>query len=357
MHNHIEHLLPEAIKNLMPYQSARRIGATGHLYLNANELEQPLPGCMLEHPLNRYPDFKPQQLANAYLDYCMVDADCLAVRGADEGIELLVRTFCAPSVDSILICTPTYGMYEICATAAGVGVHKVPLTSEFQLDLAEIEKLLPKIKLIFICAPNNPTGNLINASSIRQLLEKTKDSHIVAVDEAYIEYSEQDSTMPLLAEFPNLAIIRTLSKAFGLAAVRCGFVVSNQNIIDALRKIIAPYPVPDPCADIAITALQAKNVEQMRISVEQQNEIKNRFCAQLIKSDLVEHIFPSATNFVLVRFKPNVNPFDLLIAHGIVTRNQSHEPALQNCVRITIGSEQSMAEIITALNKKKRDVS
>jgi histidinol-phosphate aminotransferase len=356
MNNLISNLLPESIKNLMPYQSARRIGATGHLYLNANELEQPLPCSNPKQPLNRYPDFKPQQLAEAYLNFCQVEADCLAVRGADEGIELLVRTFCAPAVDNILICTPTYGMYEICATASGVGVHSVPLTSEFELDMPAIEALLPTTKLIFICAPNNPTGNLLDASSIRHLLETTKDSHIVAVDEAYIEYSEQDSVLPLLAEFPNLVIIRTLSKAFGLAAARVGFVVGSQDLINALRKLIAPYPIPDPCADIAIDALQPNHVEQMRSAVKKQNQVKQHFCDQLRESALVDRIYPSATNFVLVRFKPNVSPFDHLIAHGIVTRNQSHEPALQDCVRITIGSEQSMAEIIAALNNKKRDV-
>ncbi|MFQ3229214.1 histidinol-phosphate transaminase [Reinekea sp.] len=356
MNNLISSLLPESIKNLIPYQSARRIGATGHLYLNANELEQPLPCSNPQQPLNRYPDFKPQQLAEAYLDFCQVEADCLAVRGADEGIELLVRTFCAPAVDNILICTPTYGMYEICATASGVGVHRVPLTADFELDIPSIETLLPTTKLIFICAPNNPTGNLLDSSSIRHLLEKTKESHVVAVDEAYIEYSEQDSVLPLLAEFPNLVIIRTLSKAFGLAALRVGFVVGSPVMINALRKLIAPYPIPDPCADIAIDALQPSNVEQMRAAVKKQNKIKQQFCDQLSESEWVERIYPSATNFVLVRFKPSLNPFDLLIAEGIVTRNQSHEPALQDCVRITIGSEQSMAEIISALNNKKREI-
>ncbi|MBU2864558.1 histidinol-phosphate transaminase [Reinekea forsetii] len=355
MNNLVEQLLPEAIKNLIPYQSARRIGAKGHLYLNANELEQPLATEPSFAPLNRYPDFKPQQLADAYQAFSGTDADCIAVRGADEGIELLVRTFCAPGDDHIIVCPPTYGMYEICASATNVGVHKAALTDSFQLDLVTIDQQLPSSKLIFICSPNNPTGNLINLDDIQFLLEHTRQSHIVVVDEAYIEYSEQDSVLPLLDQYPNLVVIRTLSKAFGLAAARVGFVLGHCTIIDALRKLIAPYPIPDPCADIAIAALKPINTEIMRQGVANLNRIKVSFCEQLIQTGLIEALYPSATNFVLVRFKPNINPFDLLIAQGIVTRNQSHEPALQDCVRITIGSEKSMAEILLALNNKVRD--
>ncbi|QSP95761.1 histidinol-phosphate transaminase [Marinobacter salinisoli] len=348
----VDNLLPDAIKKLTPYQSARRIGIQGHLYLNANELEHTIAFEGSTEPYNRYPDFKPQQVADAYLRYCDSQADCLAVRGADEGIDLIVRTFCGPGSDAILVCPPTYGMYEICATAANVGVRRVPLTAEFQLDLQGIDAELDNTKVIFLCAPNNPTGNAIELASIRRVLEQTRRTHVVVVDEAYIEFSDQPSVVALLDEFDHLMVIRTLSKAFGLAAIRCGFVLGQVEAIDCLRKLIAPYPMPDPTSDIALKALSANSIQMVRDSVADQKQLKAWFCSELEKLPVVERIFPSDTNFVLVRFKDGVNAFEQLVQNGIVARDQSHEAVLDQCVRITMGSQQSMAEILSVLNKK-----
>ncbi|MDW1632312.1 aminotransferase class I/II-fold pyridoxal phosphate-dependent enzyme, partial [Vibrio sp. Y176] len=175
--------------------------------------------------------------------------------GADEGIELLVRAFCEPGQDAILYCPPTYGMYAISAETIGVERKTVPLTSDWQLDHTGIESNLDNVKLVFVCSPNNPTGNLVKREDIVSLLEMTKDRAIVVMDEAYIDFCPEASTVDLLAQYPNLAILRTLSKAFALAGLRCGFTLANEELINVLLKVIAPYPVPVPVAEIAVQAL------------------------------------------------------------------------------------------------------
>ena len=353
-------LVPSAVQKLIPYQSARRLGGNGHLWLNANELETCAQYGDLSQGSNdhyhRYPDFLPHDTAQAYLNYCeqqsgKLDCEIVAVRGADEAIDLLVRTFCSPGNDQIIICPPTYGMYEFCADSFSVETCKVPLLENFQLDVENIKKQLPSSTLLFLCSPNNPTGNGINEADIVDLLEASKDSTLVVVDEAYIEFSKHGSALHLMHKYPHLIVIRTLSKAFGLAAIRCGFLLADTSVMAYINRLIAPYPIADPTAEIALKALSQNGLHLMQQQTSKLIQVREWFKGQLMLLDSVQHVFGSETNFVLIRFSNNVNSYQYLIEQGIVTRNQIHEPALSNCIRITIGSKESMLETLNALKK------
>lgn len=342
-------LVPEAVKKLIPYQSARRIGGIGHLWLNANELEQSCQYGELRGSYNRYPDFLPYDLAKAYKEYCGVNNEILAVRGADEAIDLLVRTFCQPGVDQIVVCPPTYGMYPFCADSMAVNTVKVPLLDNFQLDLNAIKQKLATTNILFLCSPNNPTGNLIRQQDIVTLLEAGKDSTLVVVDEAYIEFAPEASVVNLISDHPNLVVIRTLSKAFGLASIRCGFLIADPSVIEYVSRLIAPYPIADPTAEIALAALSPQGVEQMRIQTDTLISTREWFARELKALHVVEQVYPSSTNFVLVRFNPSRSIYEKLMSRGIVTRDQAHEPMLQDCVRISIGTKRSMLETLNNL--------
>ncbi|PSU33926.1 histidinol-phosphate transaminase [Photobacterium lutimaris] len=351
-----EKIAPDAIKKLIPYQSARRIGGEGHLWLNANELEA---SCVYEGQqgaYHRYPDFLPDKLASAYLEYCQTHAPAMgckavAVRGADEAIDLLVRTFCQPGVDKVMVCPPTYAMYEFCADSIAVEALKVPLLSDFQLDMEEIISQLDVVNILFLCSPNNPTGNIISQTDIITLLDLAKDKALVVVDEAYIEFAPQTTVVGLIEQYPNLVVIRTLSKAFGLASVRCGFLLADDSVMDMVTRLIAPYPIADPTAEIALAALTEKGICQMNTQTDDLITIREWFASELNQLEIVEQVFTSSTNFLLVKFNTPICMYRYLCSKGIVTRNQVHEPALSNCVRITIGSQESMRETLLALKQ------
>ncbi|CAK2122753.1 Histidinol-phosphate aminotransferase [Vibrio crassostreae] len=343
----IDKLVPQAVKKLIPYQSARRIGGDGRVWLNANELESSLFQGEASH--NRYPDFLPQDIAKAYQAYCGTEAATIAVRGADEAIDLLIRTFCTPAQDNILICSPTYAMYEFCADALAIETLDSPLQEDFNLDVADIVNKAELANIVFLCSPNNPTGNVIPKSDLIQVLEGTQGKSLVVVDEAYIEFEPQTSAVSLIERYPHLVVIRTLSKAFGLAAVRCGFILASQNVMQYVAKLIPPYPMPDCSSQIVLEALSNERIAVMQEATSKLVELRNHFASELNQFDFVEQVYPSSTNFVLLRHKPEHELFRVLAKDGIVTRNQHHEPTLCHCVRISIGSPESMAEVIASL--------
>ncbi|UPQ89533.1 histidinol-phosphate transaminase [Vibrio sinaloensis] len=341
-----EKLAPENIKKLIPYQSARRIGGTGRLWLNANELETPLLFQDNQSALHRYPDFLPNDIAVAYQAYCETSQPTLAVRGADEAIDLLVRTFCQPGKDSITICSPTYAMYQFCAESMAIDVIDCPLQApDFSLDVDAVVCAAKRSNLVFLCSPNNPTGQLLDRDSIIAILEQTQQHALVVVDEAYIEFELGQSVVELIDHYPNLVVIRTLSKAFGLAAVRCGFIIAQPSVLDFIAKLIPPYPMPDSSAEIVLNALSPNGIAKVREHTQKLLATKQAFVDQIAHLDWIERVYPSATNFVLVRTEPGFPLFELLLEQGVVTRNQAHEPNLADCVRITIGSEASMNEV------------
>ncbi len=289
------------IRALSPYQSARRLGGAGHTWLNANEAPDAPALHLSKSDYNRYPEPLPAAVINAYAAYAgLTPENVLVSRGGDEAIELLLKTFCEPG-DAVLHCPPTYGMYAVSAATLGLPQKTVPLTAAWQLDLPAIEKALPGVKILYICNPNNPTGTLLHRADLLALLEMTAGRAIVAVDEAYIEYSPAESLVDVLPHYPHLAIIRTLSKAFALAGLRCGFTLANPELIALLQKTIAPYPLPGPVADLAAQALQADGLTAMRARVAATFAEREQFAAALRALPAVKHIEPSGPAHPLPR--------------------------------------------------------
>lgn len=341
-----EKLAPESIKKLIPYQSARRIGGSGRLWLNANELEESIQFSDHQADYSRYPDFLPHDIAAAYQKYCQTEQPVLAVRGADEAIDLLIRTFCQPGKDKIAICSPTYAMYEFCAESLAIEVIDTPLLApDFSLNVGGVISAAQQANLIFLCSPNNPTGQLLSKEKIVSVLEQTQHNAIVVVDEAYIEFEIGETVVDLIDQYPNLVVIRTLSKAFGLAAVRCGFIVASSSVMEFVQKLVPPYPMPDCSAQIVLDALSESGLSKVHQVTTALINTREAFVERIQSLPWVETVYPSSTNFVLIRTKSDIPLFQYLLEQGIVTRNQSHEPRLKDCVRITIGSQMSMNEV------------
>jgi len=354
----INKLAREELIDMIPYQSARRLFASGDakqanskVWLNANEAPGSGEYQVSSENINRYPDFQPDNLLNAYSNYSgLARSQILATRGADEGIELIIRSFCRAYQDSILICPPTYGMYAISAENHGAGIVKVPLVGSsqgMQLNLDELAKQVGKVKVVFLCSPGNPTGNLLPKEQIIQAIKLFKDNAIVVVDEAYIEFSPEQTSISLLNDYNNVIVLRTLSKAFALAGLRCGFTLANSDIITLLSKVIAPYPISAPVAEIASLALST-DLEIMTARVESCNKIKADLSVWLNKQTWCSEVFASDANFVLFRCasaSEKTRIFDLLVSKDILIRDQSKQMQLENCLRISIGSEQEITQL------------
>ncbi|WP_032092334.1 histidinol-phosphate transaminase [Necropsobacter rosorum] len=345
----ISQLSRKNVQALTPYQSARRLGGHGDVWLNANEYpvspDFDLTACLF----NRYPDPQPAAVVKGYAAYAGVQPENVIVtRGGDESIELIIRAFCEPT-DSVLYCPPTYGMYAVSAETCGIALKRVPLNADFQLELAEIEKQLDGVKVLFVCSPNNPTGNVVNRADLLRLLEMTRNRAIVVVDEAYIEFCPQASLVNELAHFPHLAIIRTLSKAFALAGLRCGFTLANAELIGVLQKVIAPYPLPVPVSDIAAQALSEQGIAEMKMRVNTVLANRTALIAEFAGLACVEKIFATESNYVLVKFEDGEKVFNALWEQGIILRDQHNAPGLANCIRITVGTEAENRKVIAAI--------
>ncbi|MGQ0287080.1 histidinol-phosphate transaminase [Pasteurellaceae bacterium 22721_9_1] len=345
----ISSLSRKNIQALTPYQSARRLGGKGDIWLNANEYPTSPDFDLTQRTFNRYPEPQPQAVIEGYAKYAGVSVDNVLVsRGGDESIELIIRAFCEAD-DSVLYCPPTYGMYAVSAETCSITSKTVPLTADFQLNLAEIERNLADVKVVFVCSPNNPTGTLVNRADLLALLEMTKNKAIVVVDEAYIEFCPQATMATELKHYPHLAIIRTLSKAFALAGLRCGFTLANPALINVLQKVIAPYPLPVPVADIATQALQSAGIEAMQQRVEEILQNRTALIEQLEVLPIVEKVYRSDGNYILVKFKDGEKVFNTLWEQGIILRNQHKALGLANCIRITIGSKSEMEKTLQAI--------
>lgn len=367
-------LARKELLDMVPYQSARRLHSSNgemdsKIWLNANEASGSGRYQVISDNINRYPDFQPENLINAYRDYCGSSMDnikannILATRGADEGIELLIRTFCQAYQDKILICPPTYGMYAISAENHGVDTIKVPLTAELSLDLEALKAQVGQAKVVFLCSPGNPTGNLLSQAEIKAALTLFADTAIVVVDEAYIEFSPEQSVVDWLKDYPQLVVLRTLSKAFALAGLRCGFTLANEDIISMLSKVIAPYPISAPVADIASAALDVAGLAQMNARVQETKTLRGELTSWLAEQSWCQQVFASDANFVLFRCENNASKnfiFDQLVAHNILIRDQSKQQSLANCLRISIGSESELSQlkqvITNAITANKREL-
>ncbi|MGY4676429.1 histidinol-phosphate transaminase [Pasteurella sp. P03HT] len=347
----ISQLSRKNIQALTPYQSARRLGGKGDIWLNANEYPTSPNFDLTHRTFNRYPEPQPQAVIEGYANYAGVKSENVLVsRGGDESIELIIRAFCEAQ-DSVLYCPPTYGMYSVSAETCGIALKTVPLTADFQLNLPEIERNLSGVKVVFVCSPNNPTGTLVNREDLLALLEMTREKAIVVVDEAYIEFCPQATMVTELKNYSHLAIIRTLSKAFALAGLRCGFTLANKELIDVLQKVIAPYPLPVPVADIAAQALQTDGLQVMTQRVQEILQNRTALETELRTLSCVENVFESDGNYVLVKFQDGQKVFKTLWDQGIILRNQHSALMLENCIRITVGTVEENRQVIEAIRQ------
>jgi len=335
---------PELL-DLQVYQSARRIGGQGDIWINANE--SPFNNSELVG-LNRYPECQPPALIDAYSRFSGVSRDSIITsRGADEAIELLIRTFCIPGRDSIAYFGPTYGMYAISAKTCNVSVTALSLTDDYQLP-TDLVTQVGDAKLVFICNPNNPTSTVIETIAIEAVIQSLPGA-IVVVDEAYIEFCPEYSVAALIAKYANLVVLRTLSKAFALAGARCGFMLANSDIIDIVMRIIAPYPVPLPVAELATTALSLTGIEQMGEQVRILKQNGARLRQALI--DYGAEVLPVNGNFVLARFTDCEAVAAILRQAGVVARAYG-DPRLKDCIRFSFTSQNETDFLIPLFSKK-----
>lgn len=340
---------------MTPYSSARHeFSGNASIFLDANENSfgspQLLPSLSGQGPgvrLNRYPDPLQMQVKEKLSRIKGVPLQNIFLgNGSDEAIDLLIRIFCVPGKDNIIIFPPTYGMYQVCAETNDVKVKKVSLTKEYQLNLAAIENAIdPFTKLIFICSPNNPTGNSINRADVEVILNNFNG--IVVIDEAYINYAKQKTFIAELTEYPNLAVMQTLSKAWGLAGLRLGMAFASQPIIDLMNKVKYPYNISTAAQLLALEALNNTDWvnEHISLTVSGREKLKK----DMLQLNGTEAVYPSDANFLLVKMKDAKKVYDYLCSKGIIVRDRSKVVLCEDCLRITIGSPEENKQLMAAL--------
>jgi histidinol-phosphate aminotransferase len=335
------------IKELKPYSSARsEFSGVAKIFLDANENSF---GSPLTKWYNRYPDPLQWELKKKIGAIKKVEPEQMLLgNGSDECIDLLIRAFCEPTIDNIIILPPTYGMYEVYARINDVQVKEVPLLQNFQIDMESLESAIDGgTKLIFICSPNNPSGNSMHRADVEMILNNFDG--IVVIDEAYINYSRSRSLVPELNDYPNLVVMQTFSKAWGLAALRLGINFASAEIISILNKIKPPYNINQATQELAIQALdRLDEVNSMIKETVQEREVLEK---ELATIPFVKKIFPSDANFLLVRMDNATEVYNSLKEKGIIVRNRSNVILCDDCLRITIGTREQNEELLKALNK------
>ena len=348
----IELARPE-IRKLVPYSAASY--ADGLVRLNANETPWSAPGSAADAGLNRYPPEKPEQLSESLARfYGISPAECLPTRGSSEAIDLLIRGFCTAGQDAVVICPPTFGMYRVYADVQGARVHEIPLRSEqdYALDADEIVRNWPADgKLLFICSPNNPTGNSIGADQLNLLATLLSGRALVVIDAAYAEFATEDPTLELLqsADNDNIVVLRTLSKAFGLAAARCGALLGPPDIVAMLSCIMPPYAFSSPVLKTVLASLSPESQIEMQQRVTTLRAERERLSAELAKLSGIEKVWPSDANFLLVSAKDAKRCQALAEQGGVLIRNFGWQ--LPGCLRITVGSAKENDQLITSLKE------
>ena len=346
-------LVRKDLRGFAGYSSARSATVTGDVWLNANESPWASPGDA-SGSSRRYPEPQPLALRGklAAMYGCDV-AQLLIGRGSDEAIDLLVRALCEPS-DAVVTTPPVFGMYAVCARLQGANLVEVPLVdgaAGFAPDFAAIEKAASdsRAKLVFLCSPSNPTGAAIALADVEALANRLAGRALVVVDEAYGEFSDVPSAIGLLARLSNVAVLRTLSKAHALAAARIGSLVANPELVAVLRCCQAPYPVPTPCAELALAGLSDAALAQTAQRVGTLKSERTRLFAALQANPGVKRVYPSQGNYLLARFDDAESAFHALLAAGVVVRDQRGAPQLGDALRITIGSPEQNDRVIAAL--------
>lgn len=339
------------IAALEPYSHARWEPSLERLHANENPWRA--PGDATLGGLNRYPEPQPHELLERLARLYGVDpAQVLAGRGSDEGIDLLVRGFCRAGQDSVLICPPTFGMYKVAARIQGAGVVEVPLDPDrgFALDETRLWSAWhPGIKLVFLCTPNNPTGSSLDPAVIERVLRRLDGRSIVVVDEAYVEFTAVDSLAGRLGEFPNLAVLRTLSKAYALAGARCGAVLAAPEIIGLLRRMIPPYALSVATIEAVLAATTPEGLEEACRRVGLLLDERERLRGRLEALPGVRRVYPSNANFLLVGFHDAGRALDAGIRRHLLVRDVRGQAGLGDCLRITIGTPDQNDRLAAAL--------
>jgi len=340
-------LVRKNIRVMKPYSSARdEFKGEANVFLDANENSL---GSPLLKWYNRYPDPMQWQIKEKIAKIKHVDAEQIFLgNGSDEPIDLLFRCFCEPGIDEVIICPPTYGMYEVSANINNISLNRVPLNLDYQLDMPALEDAIkPNTKIIWICSPNNPTGNSIDRQDIEMILNNFDG--LVVIDEAYINFARQRSFIMDLNDYPNLVVLQTFSKAWGLAGLRVGMAFASKEIVAFLNKVKPPYNISQPVQDLVIKALdEIGGVNDMiRILVASRNQL----AIALSEAGEVLHVYPSDANFLLVKFKDAKAMYAYLLGKGIVLRDRSNVLLCDQCLRITVGTEEENLKLLTAINE------
>ncbi|MEP6466327.1 MAG: histidinol-phosphate transaminase [Parafilimonas sp.] len=340
----LDNILRNNVKKLIPYSSARsEFEGDAQIFLDANENSL---GSVLNNNFHRYPDPLQKKLKGKISSIKNIPTDNIFIgNGSDEAIDLLIRAFCNPSKDNILIFPPTYGMYEVAAEINDVAINKVLLTENFQLDINAVKQgINENTKIIFVCSPNNPTGNLLDQESIEWLLQNF--TGIVVIDEAYIDFADRESWIKRLNEFQNLVVLQTLSKAWGLAGLRIGFAYASKEIIQVLNKIKPPYNISEATQQFALQALQNEKGTKEKITVLIQQ--KDRLLQAFQQFIFIKNIYPSDANFILIKAKNANDLYKYLLSKNIVVRNRSSQLLCENCLRVTVGTPEENDSLLNA---------
>ena len=337
-------LIRLAVKAMKSYSSARDEFESQDedlVFLDANENP-------FSNGLNRYPDPQQMKLKNKLAALKgLRPSQILCGNGSDEVLDLIFRAFCEPNEDGIITLTPTYGMYAVLANLNGIQQQSVSLTADFQIDVpAVLNAIRPNSKLLFICSPNNPSGNVISRTAIKEILKAFKG--LVVIDEAYIDFTDTESWLEDLSEHPNLVVTQTLSKAYGLAGIRLGICYASEEIIAVLNKIKPPYNINSLTQKAAISAIsQRENTkQQLKTILDQRTELIKEFK----KIAWIEKLYPTDANFILIRVDNANLRYEQLKNKGIIVRNRTREDGCTNCLRITVGTAEENKRLINTLN-------
>ncbi|HYP51027.1 MAG TPA: histidinol-phosphate transaminase [Pyrinomonadaceae bacterium] len=338
-------LMRENIKNLVPYSSARKeFAGAAEIFLDANENSF---GSPTEKSFNRYPDPLQTKIKERIAHWHNLSPEQIFVgNGSDEAIDLLFRVFCQPGNDEIITTPPTYGMYEVSANIIDVRVKKVLLSPDFELSAEKVlDAVSENTKLIFLCSPNNPTGNSLNEKAVLKILENFDG--IVIVDEAYADFSDKPSFVSEINNFPNLVVLQTFSKAWGLAGLRVGMAFADAEIITLLNKVKPPYNVSQIAQETLLAALDKKaEVEKVVAEIVRQ---RADLAAELQKFSFVTRIYPSDANFLLIKTSDANRIYKYLVEQKIVVRNRTNVELCAGCLRITVGTAEENQTLLAAL--------
>lgn len=342
-----QNLLRNNIRELKPYSSARD-EYTGNIgmFLDANENSF---GSIPEGKLNRYPDPHQNAIKDKLAKIKNTNPENIFIgNGSDEAIDLLIRAFCEPGKDSIILMPPTYGMYQVAADINDIKSIEVPLTNDFQIETEKVINAITEFtKIIFICSPNNPSGNLLSRKSISLIINSFNG--IVVIDEAYIDFASQESWIDDLSEFNNLVVLQTFSKAWGLANIRVGMAFGDEQIISVLNKIKYPYNVNGVSQQIILNALSGE--AEKDIIVKKIVSERTLLINTLLKLPFIENVFPSDSNFLLAKVSSANSIYGYLLENKIIVRNRSKMIHCEECLRFTIGTEDENKRLIEVLKK------